>query len=448
MGNAAADKLSQWYQQLNGLKDQVSNGQLSLVEYQSQANPIIKQAWTLAQQSAQSGSGNASASNPVWQQFTDNNFATFSGGKLVPSIPFSRQEYAKLPNNVLPTQGDIDKGMFDPTGAPLQRLQTPGGGSTNGPIVSNPTAPTTDPSGNPLPQVNPQLPPGTDTSTDQGKIALQGAQNASQLQDALNKQYDVNKQAVSQLGQSLAGIPDIYRTEGNSQQQQLQALADQQKSARAQSLTDLGGILATNQQNLFNRAIPDLAEQANTRGIYRSTGFGDMLANKYANLTQDTQTQLALQGLNDRESYLGQQSNALNTQLGFSGQGAQAQASGQQAIGSAGAGALQAYGSGLGDVANAQIGMQNAGLQRNFSLQDYATQYQNALNLANQAKTQGPTGKNSPNTQAWIQGSGALLSTGASLAGGSGGNAGQGKGSTGPQNIGGGNTTMPGYSPY
>lgn len=389
-------------QVLQTLKQGVMDGKMSVTEFQGLANPLIKTAQNITQIVASQGSAAANSVNPYWQQLQTNGFVGVKGGQWTAQLPFSQQEYAKLPNNVLPTQTDVQNGLFDPTSAPFQRFQTATGGSTNQPVtVTQPTA-VTGPNGQPLPQINPSIPAGTNTQTDQGQAALQGAQNAAQLQDALNKQLQVNQQAVGQLGTALQGIPDIFRNEGQSQQAQLQALADSQKSARAQSLTDLGSILAQNQMNQFNRAIPDLAEQANTAGIYRSTGFGNILAQKYANLTADTQTQLALQGIADRNAYLQQQQQALGTQLGFSGQGAQAQASGQQTIGSAGAGALQAYGAGLGDVANAQIGMQNAGLQRQFSLQDYATQYSNALNLANQAKTQGPTGKASPGTQAAI----------------------------------------------
>lgn len=392
------------YDQLEDLKSKVQSGSLNLVDFQGKAAPLVKKASEITGQIAGKGGSAANAVNPIWQKFQSDGYVTAQAGKWVPQLPFSQQEYAKLPNAVLPTQDDITKGVFDPNAAPMQRIQTPGGGSSNNPANGVPAVnPALGPNGQPLPGITPTVPAGVDTRTGQGAIDLQGAQNAAQLQDALNKQFQINQQAVGQLKEGIAGIPDVFRQEGTSQQQQLQALADQQKSSRSQSLTDLGGILAQNQQNQFNAAIPDLAEQANTAGMYRSTGFGNILAQKYAQLTANTQNQLAQQGISDRESYLQAQQGALNTQLGFSGQGANAQATGMQTGASAGAGALQAYGSGLGDVANAQIGMQNAGLQRQFSLTDYATQYQNALNLANQAKVQGPTGKASPGTQSAIQ---------------------------------------------
>lgn len=420
-GQYGQGQISNIQQMLQTMKDAVKNGQMSVTDYSKYSGPLISQAFQAATTIGGQGSAAASTVVPLWNQMQQSNFWTYQGGKVIASLPFSQQEYAALPSNVLPTQTDINNGTFNPTLAPLQRYQTPGGGTTNTPGTGVTPTPVNGPNGQPLPQINPSLPPGTNTQTDQGQIALQGANNAASLQDALNKQLQVNQQAVGQLGQSISSIPGMYTAEGAAQQQQLQALADQQKSARAQALTDLGTTLAQNQQNLFNQSIPDLAEQANTSGMYRSTGFGNILAQKYANLTQNTQSALALQGISDRDAYLQAQQQALGANLGYQGQATQAQATGAQTIGSANAGALQAYGAGLGDVANVQIGMQNAGLQRQFSLQDYATQYANALNLANQAKTQGPTGKASPGTQAALGSISTIANPAAALYGASGG---------------------------
>lgn len=413
--------------QLNALKAQVTSGQLSVTGFQQQASPLVQSAAQITGDYARGGSNAANAVNPIWQRIVDNNYVASRAGKWVSTLPFSSQEYAQLPESVLPSQKDVQNGLFDPSTAPSQRYQNtaptappsvsivppvagpqptdrnlntlPVPGETNpntGAPVTQPGTPT------PLPQVTPQLPPGLDTRTEQGQVALQGQSNAATLQDALNKQYQTNNLAVNQLAQGLQGIPGVYKQEGASEQQQLLELADKQKSARSQALTDMAGLLATNQQNLFNRAIPNLAEQANTSGIYRSTGFGDILANKYANLTQDTQQQLAMQGLSDRDAYLQAQSGALNQGLGWQGQAANTQGQNQTNIAGAGASALQSYGSGLGDVANAAIGMQNAGLQRQFSLSDYITN-QNAANaLASKMAPPSATGKASPGTQAGI----------------------------------------------
>ncbi len=119
--------------------------------------------------------------------------------------------------------------------------------------------------------------------------------------------------------------------------------------------------------NLFNQSIPDLAEQANTKGILRSTGFGDSLARQYTNLTANTQGQLALQGINDRNTLLGQQAGL--TQAGLSN--------------------ADTYANGLTDVVNTKIGADNAGLQRNFSLADYQKQLNDAVQYGQAPATPG-----------------------------------------------------------
>lgn len=397
---------------LKQLRDNVSTGKMTLLEYNTVAAPLVQQAY---QSSTAIGGGGSRAANsvvPYWQDIMNNGYAAVRGGQVVSTIPFSAQEYAKLDPSTLPTQEDVKNGLFDPTSAPIQRYApSPTPTNTTGGTGTQPT-PTTN-TGEPLPQVNPSIPAGVDTRTDQGLINLTGNQNAQLLQEILNKQYDINQKAVGQYKTDMAGVPDVYKNEGNNQYDQLMGLADQQKSARAQALTDLAGVLADQQLKSFNRAVPNLAEQANTSGIYRSTGFGDILARKYTELEQDRQNQLALQGISDRDQYLSAQQAALGNKLGYSGQAAQQTANTMETAAGAGSSALQSYANGLSDVGNTAIGAANAGLQRSFSLQDFITQQAAAQKMADSMKPQGASGKASPNTQAWIQGSLGAINTGA-----------------------------------
>lgn len=442
-GASAVQKL---LDQANELKQQVANGTLKLVDFQGQLAKIVADAADTTAATSRGGSQAANSVNPIWQQFQNSGFVANRAGQWVPTMPFSQQEYAKLPETVLPTQTDAKTGMFDPTGAPLQRYRQDQQPQIDGGLLpKGPSAP----GGTPLPQIDTQLPGGVDARTEQGQIALQGSTNAKTLQDALNQQFGVNQQAIEQLKQGLQGVPDIYRQEGTSQQQQLNALAEQQKAARATSLTDLADILAKQQQQTFNTALPNLAEQANTSGIYRSTGFGDQLARYYSQLEAQRQNQLALQGLSDREAYLGAQQGALQTGLGWSGQGAMEQAGNQKTIAGAGASALQSYGSGLGDVANAMIQGQNAGLQRQFSLSDFYTQQRAANDLASKMAPAPQTGKASPGTQAAIGTGLGVAKIGAGVGKAAMGNpTGLLTAGSGAQDIGGGRSTLPGFTPY
>lgn len=370
--------------QLQDLKSQVQSGKLNLTDYQSQAEPLVKQATTYVQQIAGQGSKAASAVNPIWSQLQQQGFVTANGGKWVPQLPFSQQEYARLPDTVLPTQSDIDKGLFNPSQAPMNRIQQPtpavNPGPTTTPGVTNPT---TNQSTKDILDIVKGTNGPSDLTTDQGKLQNQGDINATQLAETLALQQQLKGQAVKDEGTAYTGI-------------------DQQ---RQKNLSDLADLLTKNQMDQFNRAVPDLAEQANTSGILRSTGFGDILARKYADLGKDTSTQLALQGLNDRATALGEQTGMV----------------GQNYTNATD------YANGLTDVVNTKIGADNAGLQRSFSLQDYQNQLADALKYGQAPAT--PSSKTATGAGAVLgAGVGGLLGgpTGATAGGGAGALAGSG----------------------
>lgn len=183
-----------------------------------------------------------------------------------------------------------------------------------------------------------------------------GAQNASQIVNALQQKYFFNqdpsntKNVVANLpdqynkqltpgstgptnlpaGTNVAGIPnnispdsDQYKIEqeGARQAQQQTDLAATQKGLHASNLNDYAKLLATNQNSLFNREVPQLAEQANTKGIFRSTGFGDSLAKEYSNLTADTQNKLGLQAIAYGDQDTAALGNAVNIAQSYQGQG-------------------------------------------------------------------------------------------------------------------------------
>ncbi len=161
--------------------------------------------------------------------------------------------------------------------------------------------------------------------------------------------------------------------EGIRQQIQQEEAAKQQKTSRTQNLQDLAKLLAEGQDASFKRSIPILAEQANTKGIYRSTGFGDSLAREYSDLTQQTDQALALKGLEYNDLDTAAIMDALNTKRSF----------------------------------------QSSGLDREFSLEDYTRQLNDTLRVAKESAPQ-PQGK-SGTDKAIAIGSGVMggLQTGA-----------------------------------
>lgn len=180
---------------------------------------------------------------------------------------------------------------------------------------------------------------------------------------------------LNQIPQDIKFGSDQYNIEKEGLRQKLQSegVAATQKVQRAQQLNDLAGILSNQADTNFQRSIPTVAENANTAGIYRSTGYGEALAKQQGQLQQDVQSQLAQQGLQDR---------AIDT-------------------------------GSLGDILAAQQGFQSAGVQRQFSLDDFATQARYAQQLADAAKPQNP-GKT--NGQKWAQGINAGVGVGGLIA--------------------------------
>jgi hypothetical protein len=298
---------------LNTLKGAVSKGDISLTDYSQYADPLVKQAASVAGSTGRVG-------GDLWNQLVSNGFAKNEGGKWQTALPFSRQEYARLPDNVLPTQTDVQKGFFDPSLAPIERYNASAPQATDGASGTG-TNSSTSLTGTKA---------GLDLRTDQGQLEGEGARQAQELLGTLKQQSDLRKSALGDLSTS----------------------TDALTTQRKQNMSDLATTLAQNQMTQFNRAIPDLAEQANTAGILPSTGFGTLLSNKYSQLTADTQNQLAQQGISDSNT-------ALAAKAGIA----------QQGYNNA-----DQYASGLGDVANTKLGFQTSGLQREFSLDDFAKQ--------------------------------------------------------------------------
>ncbi len=298
---------------LSKLKSAVTSGKLSVVDYQQIATPLTQNISQGINSLVAQGKG--AIGTQISEDLRSKGFLKADpSGKNVFSMPFTAAETAKLPVNVLPTQKDVDSGLASRDILPIQRLQDPSGGGV-------------DAQGNPIPS-------DINLSSDRGQVELEAQRQADELQKTL----------------------------------------DQQKTLRDTNRTALANQLALYQDDQFKRAVPDLTENANTSGILRSTGFGDILASKYANLTKDSENQLAMQGLTDSEKYA----------------------------------------EGLGDVTNTRLGLQTGGLQRQFSLNDTASTTALAQQLAQLAQPSKSSGKSST-TNAAIQGGSTLI--GATLGG-------------------------------
>lgn len=95
----------------------------------------------------------------------------------------------------------------------------------------------------------------------------------------------------------------------------IQENARKNYALRQQQLNDLAGVLASNRQKNMDFAIPQIAENANVAGIYRSTGFGNALAQKNAELMAADQNTIARAGIDNTDILTGGNDAALGRNL-------------------------------------------------------------------------------------------------------------------------------------
>ena len=179
----------------------------------------------------------------------------------------------------------------------------------------------------------------------------------------------------TKLGEVPTDIPigsDRFKIEQEAIRQEQQGLTglNQRDVYRKKALGDLASLLATQRSQARDRAIPELSEQANLKGIFRSTGTGEAIARYDKQLAED-------------------EANALM------GQGIQNQG---------------LYATGLGDITDTRLGQQDAALQRELSLQDFKMNKDFAGAMADRAASQGQRGKT--RGEKWMQGANAAIGIG------------------------------------
>jgi hypothetical protein len=74
----------------------------------------------------------------------------------------------------------------------------------------------------------------------------------------------------------------------------------EQKTVADRRLKDLASFLSSEENRKFNQDIPGIAETAQAQGFLETSGFGNALADRRAQLMGDTSARLTEQGLADR----------------------------------------------------------------------------------------------------------------------------------------------------
>lgn len=209
----------------------------------------------------------------------------------------------------------------------------------------------------------------TDTGTKQAEEQRKLAENqATLLQGLLEKQTkdtETFRESQRQRGLSeIEGISNIRRTRRD----------------------ELAKILSSQVDQDFKNAIPQIAEDANTKGILTSTGYGEALARERSRLSERSNLELAKTGLSDLDAEASLRESLAAGGLDSGQQSELARLSGERNV-------LSTRLSGAERALTTSQGSETDALSRGFSIEDFQRQAQVAKELAKEASPQGGGGK-------------------------------------------------------
>lgn len=320
------------------LKAAVQQGQLTMTEYFSVAEPLIQKTADSVGSIARVGRRQADSVNPIWTSLQNQGFVSPVNGKWTVQVPFSRREYAQLPENVLPTRDDVNKGLFEPTLAPMERYRQ------NLTPTSNPTQP-----------ANPAINPG---------LTAPGSQPLPSAPETVT-----SPRGGLHGGTTEAGIDENkILAEAELAKQLRQQTLEQTTTARKKMLSDLSGSLQRQQQAALSDQMPGIYEDMNSRGLLRSSELGSRVAQENAKLSRDTSERLAQATIDAEgadinalpgimENYLGSRGSAVSRRFSLEDFGRQIEAG--KTLGAAAIPQIsQPSGKGSGAITGASAGAQ------------------------------------------------------------------------------------------
>lgn len=255
---------------LEDLKEAVKAGTLTVSQYQQIVEPNAQAIVRSISGGLNSGSrGAGDAANAGAYDILDQFFSKDPvNSSFKAKLPFSKAEYAQLPESSLPTQDEAKKGLFDPSAAPLDRYQ----GQQTGTSANGGT--------------------GLPSGGIEGGPSDQGRDEKKLLEEA---NFAQDERKATQAGNV------------TQQQDYIKQITDQ---------------LIAQQQRQFTQDQPAILEDLNSRGLLRSSALGDRYAKEQKDLAEKTSLSLgaigAQAGLNNlgqntaiTESYLGDRGSAI-----------------------------------------------------------------------------------------------------------------------------------------
>jgi hypothetical protein len=134
------------------------------------------------------------------------------------------------------------------------------------------------------------------------------------LRDAAGKLLPGQKPPQAQQG-DFNGLIRQINDMAPGEQAKVMAEVDKQKelgtgyntgyaATREQNIKEMADLLASSQQRQLMDRVPELAEQANLSGVFRSTGMGNAVAREAGNLAAATSEQLGQYGLQQKNANL------------------------------------------------------------------------------------------------------------------------------------------------
>lgn len=249
---------------LKQAKADMQAGKMTVTQYQAMVEPNA----TWIHQFIGAGlSGGSQSANEVKAAGGEDILNTFfrydpATSKFVTALPFTGTEWAQLPESSLPTREDVQKGLFDPKLAPMDRFRSD----------TPPPAP-----GAPGGEGGPPITPGVGVDgTITGGVPSGGITG----------------------GNTAPGVDERkLLDEANFADQLRQNTMTGNKTKQDQYMTDIAALLQKQQDATFKQMSPDIYEDLNTRGLLRSSALGDRMAKEAAILAGQTSTRLGELGL-------------------------------------------------------------------------------------------------------------------------------------------------------
>jgi len=168
----------------------------------------------------------------------------------------------------------------------------------------------------------------------QGNVEIQTHEFSDDFQKRFREEILPDNLTPEQREEFLNDIPfdipiesDRFAAEREGIRQRLQTEEAQEEAAteRETGLSDLADLLTEFRGRQFKSDIPILAESAQARGQLDSSGFGNELARRQAQLASQSEQILGMQGLSDRDAEILGQLKATEGMLGFQTAGLQRQ---------------------------------------------------------------------------------------------------------------------------